>query len=76
MAKTMPAHACQFLKGTSSSRDRVYEHADPPHPLGLLRARCQRPSDRAAAEHTEELASPHVQLQRSDRASYRRRLPL
>src|SRR5215470_14776740 len=33
-----------------------YEHADAPHPLGLLRARCERPRSRRAAEQREEVA--------------------
>jgi hypothetical protein len=34
------------------------QHADPPHPLALLRARRERPSSRAA-EQRDELASFH-----------------
>ena len=37
---------------------RAHEHADAPHPLGLLRARRQRPRRRAADER-DELAPPH-----------------
>jgi len=29
---------------------KVHQHADPPHPLRLLRARRKRPRDRRAAE--------------------------
>jgi len=35
------------------------EHADPPHPLGLLRARGEWPSRRRATEERDELASLH-----------------
>ena len=35
------------------------EHADAPHPLGLLRARRERPRRRRAAEQRDELAPPH-----------------
>src|SRR5262249_5026704 len=37
------------------------QHADPPHPLGLLRARRQRPRNRRAAEQRYELATLHVE---------------
>ena len=36
-----------------------HEHADAPHPLGLLRARRERPRRRRAAEQRDELAPPH-----------------
>jgi hypothetical protein len=32
-----------------------HQHTDPPHPFGLLRTRCERPS-RGAAEQRDELA--------------------
>ena len=35
-----------------------HQHADPPHPVGLLRARHQRPG-RRAAEKGDEIATPH-----------------
>jgi hypothetical protein len=35
-----------------------HQYADPPHPLGLLRARCERPY-RCAAEQRDELAPLH-----------------
>jgi hypothetical protein len=38
-----------------------HQHADPPHPLGLLRACRERPSSRRAAEQHDELASSHVE---------------
>jgi hypothetical protein len=38
-------------------RPRGQKYADPPHPLGLLRARHERPIDRRAAEQGDEPAS-------------------
>src|SRR5262249_160899 len=38
---------------------RTHEHADPPHPLGLLCARRERPRCRRAAEKRDELAASH-----------------
>ena len=35
---------------SGSSAALAHEHADPPHPLGLLRARRERPRRRRAAE--------------------------
>jgi hypothetical protein len=37
-----------------------HEHADTPHPVGLLRARRERPGDRRAAEQGDEIATPDV----------------
>ena len=37
-----------------------HKHADAPHPLGLLRARRERPRRRRAAEKRDELAPLHV----------------
>src|SRR5262245_58474927 len=37
----------------------THQHADPPHPLGLLRARRERPR-RCAAEKGDELAAFHL----------------
>jgi hypothetical protein len=34
----------------------MHKHADPPHPLALLRARPERPRHRRAAEKRDELA--------------------
>ena len=42
-------------------RGRGHEHADAPHPLGLLRARRERPRRRRAAEQRDELAPSHVE---------------
>src|SRR5262249_57595540 len=41
--------------------DGTQEHSDPPHPLALLRARCERPRDCRAAEQRDELATFHCQ---------------
>ena len=38
-------------------RGQVHEHADAPHPLGLLRPRRERPRRRRAAEQRDELAA-------------------
>jgi hypothetical protein len=35
-----------------------HQHADPPHPIGLLCVRRQRPRSRRAAEERDELAAP------------------
>ena len=40
-------------------RGRGQEYADAPHPLGLLRARRERPRRRRAAEQRDELAPLH-----------------
>ena len=40
-------------------RGRAEEHADPPHPLGLLRARRKRQCRRRAAEKRDERAPLH-----------------
>src|SRR5262245_2168799 len=36
-----------------------HQHTDPPHPIGLLRARRERPRHRHAAEQRDELAPLH-----------------
>jgi hypothetical protein len=38
-----------------------HQHADPPHPLGPLRPRRERPRDRGTAEPLDELAAFHVE---------------
>src|SRR6516162_550714 len=38
----------------------AHQHADPPHPLGLLRACRERPRRRRAADERDELAPPYV----------------
>ena len=40
-------------------RGQVHEHADAPHPLGLLRVRRERPRRRRAADQRDELAPSH-----------------
>src|SRR5262249_54122797 len=47
----------------------THQHADPPHPLGLLRARRERPGCRRAAEQRDELSPPHHSITSSARAS-------
>src|SRR6516162_5200331 len=37
----------------------VHEYANAPHALSLLRARCERPRNRRAAEQRDERAPPH-----------------
>jgi hypothetical protein len=37
----------------------IHEHADPPHPLRLLRARRERPHRRRATEQRDEVAADH-----------------
>jgi hypothetical protein len=37
-----------------------HEHANPSHPVSLLRTRCERPYDRCAAKKRDELAPLHV----------------
>src|SRR6516162_10196965 len=50
---------------------RVAGHEDPdaPHPLALLRASCERPCGRRAAEEGDELAPLHHSITSSARAS-------
>ena len=47
------------------------EHADAPHPLGLLRARRERPRRRRTTQNTEKFPPPHVRPQAQETASYR-----
>jgi len=47
-------------KRSKRARRQRDQHADPPHPLALLRARGRRPSGRRAAEQRDEL--PSLQL--------------
>src|SRR5262245_532643 len=37
----------------------AHQHADPPHPSGLLRARCRWPRRCRPAHQRDELAAPH-----------------
>src|SRR5262249_28112799 len=45
-----------------------HEHADPPHPPALLRARRKRPCRRRAAESSDEFASPNHSITSSARS--------
>ena len=57
-AKQHPAEHRGFsprLRSPSTAR----QHADPPHPLSLLRPRCQRPRHRRATEQRDELSPSH-----------------
>ena len=45
---------------SGSSAAAAHEHADAPHPLGLLRARGERPRSRRAAENADKFPPPHV----------------
>src|SRR5262245_22326165 len=47
---------------------KTHEHPDAPHPLGLLRARRERPRGRRAAKQRDELAALHS-ISSSARAS-------
>jgi len=38
---------------------KVQQNSDAPHPLRLLRVRCERPSCHSAAKERNALASPH-----------------
>src|SRR5262249_35460430 len=66
VAAVGPAQLLQALQeGREASlafrtvRARAHEHADPPHALGLLRARRERPRYRRAAEERYECAPLH-----------------
>ena len=51
--------ASKFLSASVQIvRTRGMEHADPPHSIGLLRARRERPRSCRAAEERDELAPP------------------
>src|SRR5260370_17065409 len=39
---------------------KIREHADPPHPVGLLRTRCEPPRNRSATEERDELAPSSI----------------
>ena len=43
-----------------SSGGHVHQHADAPHPLGLLRARRERPCSCRTTQNTEKFPPPHV----------------
>src|SRR6516162_3691211 len=48
---------------------KAHQHADPPHPVGLLRARRERPSGYCATEKRDELATAAHSITSSARAS-------
>jgi len=48
-----------------------HQHANPPHSLGLLRTRRERPYDCRAAEKRDELASPHIRSRAQETGLYR-----
>src|SRR6516225_10673155 len=59
-------NCCSFCLNAASRaltisivRGPVREHTDPPHLLGLLRARGERPRHRPATEQSDELPPPH-----------------
>src|SRR6516225_21959 len=58
LAKSLPKQGNALLPVWIVLTSR-YQHADPPQSLGLLRARCERPSSRRAADKCDEFASPH-----------------
>src|SRR5262249_42242026 len=75
IAANTPAHFLQALVERRKSivafwiiHGAVHKHADPPHPLGLLRARRERPRG-CAAEQRDELAAPHHSITSSAIAS-------
>src|SRR5262245_40223956 len=55
--KSLPK-CCEPLLPYGAASRAMHQHADPPHPLGLLRARRERPR-RRATEQRDELASFH-----------------
>src|SRR5262249_23227160 len=70
-----PAQLLQSLQERRAARLRhgiarrlAHEHADAPHPLRLLRSRCDRPG-RRAAEQYDEVTSPHHSITSSASAS-------
>ena len=77
VAAVGPAQLLQALQerrdaGCVPDRPRpCHEHADAPHPLGLLRARRERPRCRRATENTEKFPPPHVRPLAQETASYR-----
>ena len=50
---------CQAGLAFCITLETAHQHAEAPHPLGLLRVRRQRPRRRRAAEQRDKLAPPH-----------------
>src|SRR5262249_15002609 len=76
IAANTPAHFLQALVERRKSivafwiiHGAVHKHADPPHPLGLLRACRERPRSRRAAKQRDELAPPNHSMTSSASAS-------
>ena len=63
------ANAAIRTRPSGSSAVNGSQHTNAPHPLGLLRARGERPRSRRAAEQRDELASLHVRSQAQETAS-------
>src|SRR5262249_56603961 len=49
--------SCEARLSFSIIGDGIHEHADPPHPLWLLRACRERPRSRRATEQGDEIAA-------------------
>src|SRR5262245_66348930 len=54
-----PQECCDSVLSIQIVRGRGHEHANPPHPLRLLRPCRDRPRRGRAAEPRDELAPPH-----------------
>src|SRR5258708_35957281 len=66
VASFRPTQALQRLAERCNARlclrialGKAHQHADPPHPAGLLRVCRERPRGNRAAEEQYELAPPH-----------------
>src|SRR5262245_56202785 len=66
VAAFLPAEAfkplpkcCEPLLPYGAASRAMHQHADPPHPLALLRARRERPRGCRAADQRDELAALH-----------------
>src|SRR5215475_8581126 len=55
-----PAERSDASLSFQTGRSRAHEHADAPHPLGLLRARRERPRGCGTAEQRYEVAPFHA----------------
>ena len=51
------------------ARNKRHQHADAPHPVGLLGPRRKRPRSRRATEKRDEVAPPHDQPRVREKAS-------